>query len=252
MKSDEMQVLRVENLCWSSSGFQLSDINISLEKGYFMGLVGKNGSGKSTLIRNLLGFHKKKSGKIYIDGIDTDKNPLVAKEKIGFIVDDQPFLMNLSIEENGKYFGAFYSRYTETVFQYWLKRLELGSTRKVGSLSKGEQIKLQLAFALAHNPSLLILDEPTGNLDSVFRREFIYILQDMIAREEVSVLLATHLTSDLDKVADYVALMEEGRITEFLSMEQVREEILEISPKGTLMDWMYQKVGEPSENIKRI
>lgn len=245
MKSDGMQVLQVENLCWSGGGFQLSDINLTLEKGYFMGLVGKNGAGKSTLLKNLLGYYKKKSGKIYINGMDMDKNPLNAKEKIGFIVDNQPFFMNYSVGENGKYFGAFYSKYEDAVYKYWLKRLELREEKYVESLSKGEQIKLQLAFALAHKPDLLILDEPTGNLDPVFRKEFIYILQDVIAKEEVSILLATHLTTDLDKVADYAVLMDEGRIMESVSMEDVRQGSSDNAGRGNLTDWIYERVGEP-------
>lgn len=239
MKKDSLNVLEIENVCCSLGRFALQDISFSLEKGYFMGVLGRNGAGKSSLINILLGKNRKKSGKIYVDGIDMDQNPLEVKQKLGFVVDDQPFFLKHTVLENGSRFGSFYRNYSEELFRFWLKEMQIKEKVWVKELSKGENVKLQLAFALAHSPSLLILDEPTGNLDPVFRKEFIHILQDAIARQEVSVLMTTHLTKDVERVADYIVLMEQGKVVHSGSMDCLRQEF-EQSAYGTdLMEWMY-------------
>lgn len=240
MKKDSFTVLTMEHV----SGLCLEDISLSLEPGYLMGLMGRNGSGKTTLIKILLGHTKKKSGKIMIDGVDVDEAPLKTRKKLGFVVDGQPFLANHSVEECGRYFGRFYENHTDTVFQYWLGRMGLSPTGKVGCLSKGENVKLQLALALAHNPRLLLLDEPTGNLDPVFRQEFMYILQDAIARQEISVLLATHLTADLERVADYITLLDKGRLMFSGDLEQLKKQCSAHREQMSLIDCMCRLTGD--------
>ncbi len=208
---NDKELLVVEKVNKRYKDFVLKDISFSLPGGYILGLIGKNGAGKTTLMNCIIGSIPYK-GKVSVEGEVNTLHKRAATEKVGFIVEDAPFFKKETLGKNGEVLGALYEDWDEKKFYSYLERLELHYDMVYENLSKGMETKFQLAFALAHSPRLLILDEPTGGLDPMFRRSFLKILQDVVNEEMLSVIISTHLTTDLDKVADYVMLLDEGEI----------------------------------------
>lgn len=219
----ENVMLEVKGICKKHGAFVLQDVNFSLEEGYILGLTGRNGAGKTTLIKQLIHPESAKGGSVIINGIDAKKEPLRAKQEIGVLMEENPFLLDMTLELNGTLLGAFYERFDMEKFHEYLKRFELNREAVYRELSRGMRMKFQLAFALAHSPRLLLMDEATGGLDVVFRREFYYLLQEAVEKELVSVIISTHVTEDLDKVADYVAFMDGGRMRFYEAKEDLYE-----------------------------
>lgn len=219
----ENVLLEVKGLTKKYHSFALKDVSFSLEAGYILGLTGRNGAGKTTLINQLIHPESSSGGSVIIGDIDAKKEPVKAKQEIGVLMEEQPFLYNMTLEMNGSMLGAFYERFDMEKFHKYLKRFELYPDRVYGNLSRGMRMKFQLAFALAHSPKLLLMDEATGGLDVVFRREFYYMLQEAVEQEMVSVIISTHVTGDLDKVADYVAFIEGGQMKFYESKETLCE-----------------------------
>lgn len=219
----ENLVLSVEDVSIKLKKFNLKHISFQLPAGYILGIIGCNGAGKTTLMKVLQNIYIKNKGTVTIAGFDTKKHEVEAKNAVGFIM-DQPFFDQLSLEDNAKMFGDFYENYNHKLFLEYLIRFNLDKGKELGKLSKGMITKFQLAFALSHQAKLLILDEPTGGLDPIFRREFLEILQDVVETEEVSVIISTHITSDLDKVADYIALIDQGEMVFYMPKEDLMDQ----------------------------
>lgn len=215
--------LRVKEIGKKYHSFELKDISFSLEPGYILGLTGRNGAGKTTLMKLLMNPDYGRSGKIEICGIDARKNAWRAKQEIGVLMEEQPFFWEKTLEKNAEMLGGLYEKFSMEKFREYLRRFELQGGAYYSELSRGMKMKFQLAFALAHSPKLLLMDEATGGLDVVFRREFFYLLQEAVEKELVSVIIATHVTEDLDKVADYVAFIDKGRMKFFESKEELHE-----------------------------
>lgn len=215
------QGLKAEGLSKKYRGFQLRNISFEIPPGNILGLLGRNGAGKTTTIKLLAGHTKKTAGNIWVEGINMERNPIQAKSLIGLMLDEPMFFETKSLWENGVAFGRFYPKFTEKDWKKWLSVCGLQSSSWLGLLSKGERMKFQFAFAMAHHPRVLLLDEPTGNLDAVFRKEFLDILQEAVEEEQISVLFSSHLTSDLERVADSVALLEQGELLYADSMENM-------------------------------
>ena len=192
--------------------FAVEDVSFTLERGYMLGLIGRNGAGKSTLLRLILQSLPRKKGTMEIAGYDVATHATEAKKLVGYVGEDFYFLTKESLRENGRVLGMFYPEFSMDRYLELLARFEVGAEKPAGQLSKGETTKAQLAFAVAHKPELLLLDEPTGGLDPVVRRDFLYVLQSELMDERMSIIFSTHITEDLDKVADYVAMMEKGRM----------------------------------------
>lgn len=216
-------ILEVSNLLKRIEKFQIENINLKLEPGYIMGLIGANGSGKTTLILTLLGLYKPMEGKITICGYDMAKQEKQAKDCIGFVLDDNPFPETLSAMDNAKMYGRYYSNWDSGTFDFYCKHFEVDRKRPLRKLSMGNRMKFQLAFALSHDARLLILDEPTAGLDPVFRRELLEIMSEIISDGERSILYSTHLTEELDKLADYITFIQNGKQLFSLSKEELLE-----------------------------
>ena len=204
-------------------GFYLEEMAFTLPKGYIMGLIGPNGSGKTTLIHLLLGLYQPTKGAVAIEGKSHLTEEKMIREEIGTVLQERLFEDYRTLQENADYYGKYYKNYDAKLLRDYLKRFELEPERKYKGMSKGEELKFQFAFALAHKPKLLILDEPTGNFDMEFREEFLTILKEFIADGEHSVILATHLTEDLDRIADYITYLENGKMLFSLDIEEMKE-----------------------------
>ncbi len=201
--------------------FYLKNIEFQVPAGYMVGMIGKNGAGKTSLIRLLLGAYYLDSGNIWVDGYSMLNQAKIAKSKVGFVLDENPFPPSLTVQECGKVCGIFYEKFSMKKFTEECVRFQLPPKRKIKKLSQGMQIKFQLAFALAADVRLLVMDEPTAGLDPVFRHEFMDVLCDFIEDGRHSVLLSTNLTGSLDLIADYLLYIENGTQGFFLEKEQL-------------------------------
>lgn len=214
-------ILDIRNIEKRMDNFSLKDISFTLPKGYIMGLVGKNGAGKTTLLQLLFAQRLWDKGEIFIDGISIKEQPALCKKFMGYVGEDHCFLEKESLLENKKLYEKFYEDFQSDLFFQYLKRFHLPEKKPLGQLSKGMQIKFQLAFALSHRPKLYVMDEPTAGLDPVFRKEFLYLLQEEVEREESSILIATHVVKDLDKAADYITILDQGKLLESKTKEEL-------------------------------
>lgn len=205
-------MLQIQSLGKRLEGFTLHDVNIKLPKGYIMGLIGENGAGKTTLLNLILGLYKPTEGRIIIDGMTYETQEKKIRNQLGFVLADDMFAGEMKLIHQADMYGKYYDDYDRQVFLEYCRRFGLDEKKKYKKLSKGEKLKFQFAFALAHKPKLLILDEPTANFDPEFREEFLNIITNFVSNGENSVLLATHMTEDLDRIADYVTFLHQGKV----------------------------------------
>lgn len=204
--------LDIKDLSKSYSDFTLNHIDFQIPKGVIMGLIGENGAGKSTIINLLLNEIKKESGSIHIFGKDMDSEEKVIKQHIGVVFDECNFIETFKVKHLNTIFKDVYTAWDEDLYFSYIKRFDLPQDKKIKAFSKGMKVKLSFAVALAHHPKFLVLDEATSGLDPVMRDEVLDILQEFIQDEEHTVLLSSHITSDLEKIADYIAFIHKGNI----------------------------------------
>lgn len=205
-------ILEVKNLRKEYKEFTLKDISFNLERGYIMGFIGPNGAGKSTTIKLIMNLIKKSSGTISIFGSDNILHEREVKEKIGFVYDENYFYEELTLEEMKRIIAPFYKQWDNKVYDKYIKEFNLPSKKKIKELSKGMKMKFSLAIALSHNAELILMDEPTSGLDPVFRSEMLDILYSIMQDENKGVFFSTHITTDLEKVADYITFINDGEI----------------------------------------
>ena len=205
-------ILQVNNLCKNYKTFQLRNVNFSLPKGSIMGFVGENGAGKTTTIKLILNEIQRDGGSINIFGLDNIKDERKIKEQVGVVFDDCYFHKEFTAADISKILSKVYTSWDENLYSSYLKKFNLARDKKVSEYSKGMKMKLSIACALAHKPKLLILDEATSGLDPIMRSDILDIFLDFIQDEEHSVLFSSHITSDLEKVADYVTFIHDGSI----------------------------------------
>ena len=205
-------ILEIKGLRKVFKDFSLKGIDIKLNRGYIMGFIGPNGAGKSTTIRLIMNLIKKDGGEIKVFGKDHVQYEQEIKNKIGFVYDENYFYEELTVSEMKWVIASFYKTWDEKSFNRYIKKFDLPLKKKIKDLSKGMKMKFSLAIALSHNAELLIMDEPTSGLDPLVRSEFLDILSDVIQDEDKSVFFSTHITSDLDKIADFVTMIHDGEI----------------------------------------
>lgn len=206
------KILEISNVTKEYKGFKLDNISLSLDRGYIMGLVGTSGSGKTTTIKLIMNLLAKKSGSIKVFGLDNIEDEIAVKERIGFVYDENIYPLRLELSKIASLIAPFYKGWDQSVFDNYLKRFELDPSSRLYTLSKGMKTKFALAIALSHGAELIVMDEPTSGLDPVFRRELLNILQEVMQDGNTSILFSTHITQDLEKVADYITFMDKGRV----------------------------------------
>lgn len=210
------------------TSFSLKNITFNLPAGYICGLIGENGSGKTTLINILSGLYSYDGG-IRISGRDYCNDEYDIKQDIGVVVHGDIFEAQESLISNANYFGRFYKKYSKNLLENYLERFNLNDKKKYKELSKGEKLKFALAFALAHEPRLLLLDEPGANFDIEFRKEFNSLLREFIIDGTRSVILSTHIISDVETFADYILFLKNGEQILFGDVETIREKYRMVS-----------------------
>ena len=205
-------ILEISGLNKSYDSFALKDVTFSLPKGYIMGFVGENGSGKTTTIRSILNMANIDSGKISVFGLDSVKDTITIKEKLGVVFDSLYLADHLTAKQIEKQLKPFYKDWDSKEFAGRLRSFGLPDNKRVGEFSKGMKMKFMIAIALSHKADFMILDEPTSGLDPVARDELLDILAEYIENENRSVLFSTHITSDVERIADYVTILPNGRV----------------------------------------
>lgn len=207
-----------------------------MKQGYITGLIGPNGVGKSTLIKMMLGIIRPDSGSVKILGCDMPKQEVDIKQRIGIVADDCFYYEHLTIREMKKMIAPFYKKWNEKKFNGYLEQFELSPKKKIEELSKGMKVKFSLAVALSHEAELLIMDEPTSGLDPVFRREMLDLLADMMQEERNSIIFSTHITTDLDRIADYIAFINRGKLVFNGAKDEVLERYAIVKGGSQLLD----------------
>lgn len=211
-KSEKMEILRVEGLCKSYEGFALKDVSFTLDEGYIMGFIGRNGAGKTTTIKSILGLIHADSGRVTICGHDLAAEELACKQQVGVVLGEFDYYKRYTLSGIAQIYKRFYDKWNDAAFLEYMKKFELVESKKINELSSGMKVKFALALALSHDARLLILDEPTSGLDPVSRDELLSIFQGIIEDGRRSVFLSTHITSDLERRADFITYIKDGRI----------------------------------------
>lgn len=215
--------IEIDHLCKSYDGFTLDHISFCVPKGSIMGFIGQNGAGKSTTIHTILNIIKADNGKINIFGLDHLEHEYEIKEHIAAIFDALPFHDQLTAKQLNIIMRGIYREWSSETFFNYLERMQLPARKKFGQFSKGMKMKLQIAAALSHNAKLLIMDEATTGLDPVVRNEILDMFQEYLGDENNSILMSSHITSDLDRIADSVTFIHKGK----LLLSGYKDDILE-------------------------
>ncbi len=210
-----MNAIEVRNLTKSYSGFKLDNVSFALPSGCIMGLVGENGAGKSTTIKLILDMIKRDSGSVEVFGKDSCGNIKNIKEDIGVVLDDVGIPDLLNAKEVGKIMKGTFASWSESDYAENLKRLSVPSNKPFKEFSRGMKMKLGIAIALSHDPKLLILDEATSGLDPVVRDDVLSIFYEFTRDENHSILISSHIVSDLEKLCDYIAFLHKGKLMLF-------------------------------------
>ncbi len=217
-------MVTVSNVSKQLLTFQLHNISFTLPAGFIMGLIGENGAGKTTLLRILAGLYTIDKGEICIQTEDKSITTEINRQDIGVVLQDEVFDESLSLIRNANRYGRFYQYYNKELFLHYAERFSLDSKKKYKHLSKGEKLKFAFAFALSHKPRLLLLDEPSANFDTDFRKEFHQILREYISSGENAVILSTHLTTDIEQYADYILFLKNGNQLLYGDIESIRDD----------------------------
>lgn len=227
--------IEISGLTKQYDGFTLDKISFNVPKGTIMGFIGQNGAGKTTTIKSILNIISPTSGSIKILGLDHIQNEYEIKENIAAVFDEMPFHESMTANAINIMFKGLYKNWNSEVFFGYLDRFCLPRKKKIGKFSKGMKMKLQIAAALSHGAKLLIMDEATTGLDPVVRNEILDIFREYIQDEENSILMSSHITSDLEKIADCVTFIDKGKIL----LTGYKDEILENHAviKCTLTDY---------------
>lgn len=214
-------ILQVNNLTKHYPNFTLDHVTFDLPKGAIMGLIGENGAGKSTTINAILDLIHKDEGSVTFWGEELSSSKQL-KEDIGVVFDGINFYETLTPAKVAKISAAAYKQWDNDLFQDYMRRFELPTDKEIRALSKGMKMKLSIAVALSHHPKLLILDEATSGLDPVMRDDILDVFMDFVQDEEHSIIMSSHISTDLEKIADYITFIHQGKVLFCKSKDELR------------------------------
>ena len=207
-----MNALEIKNISKTYKNFKLDDVSFVLPCGHIMGLIGENGAGKSTIINCILDIIEKDSGSISVLGQKNDKNNVSLKENIGVVLDASEVYDNYTVKQVENIMKDVYKQWNHEVYDYYIQKFALPLNKMIKDFSRGMKMKLAISIALSHQPKLLILDEATSGLDPIMRDEILDVFMEFVQDENHAILLSSHISSDLEKIADYIAFIHEGKL----------------------------------------
>lgn len=229
-------ILELKNITKEYKDFSLREVSFKLDKGYIMGFIGPNGAGKTTTIKLIMNLIKKQAGEIKVFDLDNIKSEKEVKQRIGFVYDENYYYEDLTLSEIRRIVAPFYKAWDDKVFKNFLIQFDLDEKKKIKTLSKGMKMKFALAVALSHGAELIIMDEPTSGLDPVFRSEILDILHYLIQDENKSIFFSTHITTDLEKIADYITFINHGKIVFSKNKDEILENYAMVKGEKNLLD----------------
>ncbi|MGL5379355.1 ABC transporter ATP-binding protein [Clostridium sp.] len=230
-----MDAIKIKDLEKNYNNFSLTIEDLAVKSGYITGFIGPNGSGKTTTIRSILGLNKNINGTISVLGADISKD-FNSKKDMAYVGDISGFLEESLISNIHKVVSSFYSNWDESLYKSYVKQFNIDESKQYKNLSKGKKKQFELIMALSHHPKLLLMDEPTSNLDPLVRNEFLELIQSHMEKDEMTVFYSTHITSDLDKAADYIVMIYNGKILLNAEKDELLQTHTIVKGKKDLLD----------------
>lgn len=235
-----MNAIKITDLQKNYKGFSLNIKNLNVPTGYITGFIGPNGSGKTTTIKSILGMVKPNSGIIKVLDSDISKN-IKIKEDIAYVGDVSGFLEESKISNLHKVISNFYTNWDEVLYKKYINDFKINEDKVYKDLSKGQKKQFELIIALSHHPKLLIMDEPTSSLDPLIRNDFLELMQSHMEIDNMTVFYSTHITTDLDKAADYIVMIYNGNILLQDEKDSILENHVLVKIKKELFDESIRK-----------
>lgn len=229
-------VIELQHVEKSFDGFRLKDFSLTVKKGFVTGFIGGNGVGKSTTIKLIMNLLQPDSGTVSVFGLNYKEHEKEIKQRIGFVYDENIFYENITLAEMKKILKPSYVKWDDDLFDYYVRTFELPLNKKIKTFSKGMMMKASLTMALSHHAELIIMDEPTSGLDPIFRRELLSILHDLMQDGDKTIFFSTHITTDLDRIADYITFIHNGEQMFTKEFYQVEEEYAIVKGGLELLD----------------
>ena len=229
-------VVELKNVNKHYKDFSIEDLNLNIKKGFVTGFVGRNGAGKSTTMGMIMNLTRPNSGEVKVFGLDISNNEKVVKDKIGYVDAANNYMESFKLNDIIKYVSKTYSTWDEKACSHYIKEFNLPLNKKFKDFSTGMRAKASIALALSHNAELFIMDEPTTGVDPVVRREIIETLREIMVNEDRTILFSTHITEDLEKLADYIVMIDDGEIILNTSKNDLAENYFIVHGSNDLLD----------------
>lgn len=229
-------IIEFKNVTKRFKDFSIENINLQIKQGYVTGFIGANGAGKSTTMKLMMNLLQPDLGEISAFGLDYANHEKEIKERMGFVYDSNVFYENLNLKDIRKIVAPSYKNWSDKQFYDYINQFELPLNKAIKTFSKGMQMKASLAMALSHDAEFIMMDEPTAGLDPVFRRELLDILQDIMEDGRRTLFFSTHITSDIERIADYIAFIQKGKILFNDSIDDVQERYALVKGSTTLLN----------------
>ena len=226
-----MNLIEIKGLCKNFDKFKLQNVDITLEEGFIMGFIGRNGAGKSTTLKTSLNLMNNDGGSVKLCGLSMPQDELEIKNQVGYVFGGVDFYPEAKIGHITNVTKSFYREWNEELYKELCDRFEIDQNKRFKHLSAGMKVKYSLAVAMSHNPKLLILDEPTSGLDPAARDDLVLLFQEFIEDGKHSILFSTHITSDLEKCADYITYIKEGKILASTDKDSFRQSYISVAGK---------------------
>ncbi|WP_010274385.1 ABC transporter ATP-binding protein [Paenibacillus senegalensis] len=229
-------VVEFKNVMKNFKGFSVNNMDLQVKQGFVTGFIGANGAGKSTTIKLMMNLLRPDAGEIKLFGLDYKTHEKAIKERIGFVYDGNVFFEGLNLKDIKRIVGPAYKRWDDALFYRYVEQFNLPLNKAIRTFSKGMQMKASLAIALSHHAELIIMDEPTAGLDPIFRRELLDLLQELMLDGSRTIFFSTHITTDLDRIADYIAFIKNGELVFNQSIHEVAENYALVKGGTDLLD----------------
>lgn len=229
-------VISLHNVTKHFKGFSIKNVDLKVKQGFVTGFIGANGAGKTTTIKLIMNVLRPDTGDVKVFGLDYKTHEKAIKDRIGFVYDSNVYFEGLNLKDIRRIVGPAYKEWDDRLFYRYVEQFELPLNKAMKTFSKGMQMKASLALALSHNAELIIMDEPTAGLDPIFRRELLDLLQEILLEGNRTIFFSTHITSDLNRIADYIAFMQNGELVFNQSIHDIKENYALVKGGKALLD----------------
>ncbi|GGP13035.1 ABC transporter ATP-binding protein [Oceanobacillus neutriphilus] len=229
-------VIELHDVSKSLKAFTIHNMDLQIKQGYVTGFIGANGAGKSTTMKLIMNLLQPDNGEINVFGLDYASHEKEIKNRIGFVYDSNIFYESLNLKDISRIIAPAYTHWDQQQFKAYVNQFDLPLNKPMKKFSKGMQMKASIAMALSHDAELIVMDEPTAGLDPTSRRELLDIFQEVMVDGKRTILFSTHITSDLDRIADFIVLIDEGEILIDKPVYELQEQYAVVKGSNELLD----------------